>query len=207
MKILFISDLNVCLEEEKLKEIYQNTNYDVIISLGNNLPYDFEILFKYKKPNVKVYGLLGTNNTFKDFDGFDVKNINGSVIPLRGKRVFGLEGGYLYKDADSPMYEDFQINRVLSKLPYVDLLCSHTGPTGFYDDSDPYLRGFKGLQVYVKKQKPKYHVFGHYEENKEFLTFDKTKSFCVYGISLFDFDTGKMTNLYEEEKGTDDDNL
>lgn len=201
MKILLISDLHICTEQNKIIDILKNKEYDCILSLGDNLEYDLNLINTHAK-NVPIYNVFGEHNNYNDLNNIKrITNIHNKNIEYNGISFVGLEGCNRYKMSRQPMYDQADISTLIKTLPKADILVTHTGPANIcasLSDDDESKHGFRGINEYIAFKKPKYHFHGHYHQNSEHRFWSGTTSYCIYGVSLFDTDSETLDCLYTE---------
>lgn len=207
MKFLLFADLHQ-FQEEDLGKI--DDEFDIIVFLGDIDPVHIgRILSTFpEKPSFCVLGNHDDRNTVSSANGMarlDSRLKDQTLMyPLKElnlrKEVYGnvsftaIEGSVLYKTNQIGYTQKDAMSLV---LPPADILFSHESGYRFlrpkrYDKAH---EGYKAITKYLKKIKPKYHIFGHHHRNTEFQKY-KTKCFCVYGCSVFDANTGTMINLF-----------
>lgn len=85
--------------------------------------------------------------------------------------------------------------------PGVDVLVTHTPPSGILDQNGPVSHGCSDLAAAVLALKPKYHVFGHIHSHHGMITYGQTRYInCnVQGENgelrsalLLDYDSGEL---------------
>lgn len=208
MKFLIFSDLHN-FDADNLKKI-DNLEYDAIVFLGDVDARDLSrISCMYQtKP---IYGILGNHDTtdiidkantlisiffgfvFRNTKCHFIENFNLEKVDFNGISFFGIEGCVKYKEKQVGFTQE-EANKF--NIPKVDILFSHDTGYQYMGRTNKAHEGFRVIDKYLKEQKPKYHIFGHYHENKEFNMYD-TKCFCVVGCNLFDTETGIMKNIFQ----------
>lgn len=210
MKLLLISDLHICTDVMKLKEILKENDYDCVLLLGDNAEYDMNIINENAK-DVPILSVLGENNSYRDYD--NIKNnkiidIHASLYKLNEFTVVGIDGSNKYKISNNPMHYQEEILDLVETLPKADILISHTGPANIItslNDDDISSHGFKGINKFISLKKPKYHFFGHYHKYSDHYFWSGTKSYCIYGVALFDTTSDRLDILFDDSQDDDQD--
>jgi Icc-related predicted phosphoesterase len=207
MKFLIFADLHQ-FEPADLEKI--NEDFDVIILLGDITSSTIKYILK-KFDNKPIYGIYGNHDSSGVFDSVDRildmeyeiygKNRLYSINNIHLKTEFwgdvaltGLNGSVKYKDN---MIGYSQEEALKLSIPFSNILFSHE--TGYhYIDNKENQKSHEGFQViskYIKEKQPQYHIFGHHHINTSFIM-ENTRCYCVYGCSVFDYETGNMKNIF-----------
>ena len=83
------------------------------------------------------------------------------------------------------MYDQWEVDEILSSFPVVDILLSHNSPKGIHDREDGVHLGFDGLNAYIAKANPKLVIHGHQHVNDS-TTVGETKVIGVYGHRMIE---------------------
>lgn len=187
ISIFFIADTHNCLgyNEDKIKELEQGNNCDCCILLGDHSASDLSAITKVitKCP---IYGVLGNHDHLGLYDNFNITDINGKVIEIRGVKIAGLSGSFKYKNSPySALYTHEESIDITNRMENCDIFVSHDKP--FLQDSEDIVHnGLKGITNYIYKNKVPIHIHGHlHTDNVEYLK-NGTKSITVYGMKKID---------------------
>ena len=124
IKMRLISDTHNCLNMNEFEQFVDaHRDYDVCILLGDHNSYDIEKILKYIDKS-KLYGLLG-NHDYNYLSEFDINNLNGNVINIKGVNILGIQGSFKYKPSDFPSFTQQESISFLNEKPKVDILVSH----------------------------------------------------------------------------------
>ena len=100
--------------------------------------------------------------------------IEDRLVNVRGLRILGLGGSYLYSGGPH-QYTETQMARRIRRLRYriwkaggVDLVVTHSPMLGYGDGEDYAHQGFESLLDLVDKYHPQYLVHGHVHVNYGF---------------------------------------
>jgi Icc-related predicted phosphoesterase len=144
-----ILDFEKKISAEKILEWFEGLPYEFkIIVLGN---HDEELL-NYKLPE----NLLLLNNTFVNIHNFTFYGLTGILKVFDKHYTFG----------ELP---DVEIKNELKDIE-CDILITHGPPKNILDNKLGMSVGSNSLLEYVKKHKPKYHLFGHAHHSKGTFT-------------------------------------
>lgn len=187
LKILFIADTHDCLsyDEECLNKLKNMRDYDYCILLGDHSATDLEIISKIV-PLDKICGVLGNHDSWKKYDTYGIKDINGKVIKINGVKIAGISGSCKYKNSDNyALYTHEESSDLANKMESADILVSHDKP--FTKDNHNMAHdGLKGITEYIYKHNIAIHIHGHLHESYEEILKNGTKSICIYNIKLLD---------------------
>ena len=204
MKFLIFSDLHK-FNKENLNKIKED--FDLIITLGDIYPSTLKEIILFF-PEKQIFGILGnhdgidmftsvnkrleTEKHYNLYNGDGIININLKEFKINNICFTGIEGCNKYKTFIPGYTQKESLNL---DIPFSNILFSHDTGYKYMTQDDLAHKGLKGISRYIKRKKPKYHIFGHYHKNTAF-TIKKTKCFCVYGCSIFDYETGVMKNIF-----------
>lgn len=181
IKILFIADTHDCLsyDKETVEYIKNAKDYDCCILLGDHSANDLKEILKII-PNDKIYGILGNHDSWEKYQEYNIQNINGKVIDIKGIKIAGIGGSYKYKNSDQyAMYSHEKSIEIADSMQGADILISHDKAFTKKNYGDAH-DGLKGITKYIYKNNIPVHIHGHlHEENEEVLK-NGAKSICLY---------------------------
>ncbi|MFQ5401223.1 MAG: metallophosphoesterase [Anaerolineae bacterium] len=209
MKILAASDrvldLLYCSNvKQKFPDI------DLIIGCGD-LPY-YYLEFLVSAFDVPLLYVLGNHDSGPQYtaDGRVLtsaqggRNIHARVVTTDGLLVAGLEGSMRYRAHAPLMYTEAEMrNQVTRLLPrllynrrrygrYLDILVTHSPPSGIHDRPDVAHRGFRIFRNFMTLFRPRYLLHGHvhvYRPSTPRLTqFEQTTVINVYPYRIIDIE-------------------
>ena len=209
MKILLFADLHQ-FEQEKIVLISED-GFDSIVFLGDIKASTIMYIINCF-PGKKIYVMLGNHddrNVFvsvnqqqkinEEFFGEKrekINNINLKRITIDGISFVGIEGSNKYKESMIG-YTEKEAEKLDIPAP-VDILLSHD--SGYHDmkeyKMDDAHTGMKKISEYRKKEKPKFHIFGHFHVNCHFEK-DDVKCFCIYGSAIFNTENGTINQIFD----------
>jgi len=177
MKILTVSDKieKSFFKEHLLKE--KCRNIDLILACGDLPPYYLEYLLNgLNAPLFYVPGnhderprnLLAPKKPFAR----GCRNLHCKIIEHKGLLIGGIGGSMRYKKGRY-LFSEVQMKRKVKGMAtrlllnkrkfgrYIDILITHSPPSGIHDESDLPHQGFKAFLHFIETYKPAYFVHGH----------------------------------------------
>lgn len=169
MKLLLISDK----ESEYLWDYYQPgrlKDVDAILSCGDlNSKYLSFLVTMSGRPLVYVHGNHDKGYEKNPPEGCDCAE--DRLINIRGLRIVGLGGSYLYSGGPH-QYTEAQMSRRIRRLRYriwkaggVDVILTHAPMEGYGDGEDYAHQGFESLVRMVDTYHPRFLIHGHVHVN------------------------------------------
>ena len=169
MKLLLLSDK----ESEYLWDYYQPgrlKDIDLIISCGDlSSKYLTFLVTMAGRPLLYVHG--NHDKTYEQHPPEGCDCIEDRLVNVRGLRILGLGGSYLYSGGPH-QYTETQMARRIRRLRYriwkaggVDLVVTHSPMLGYGDGEDYAHQGFESLLDLVDKYHPQYLIHGHVHVN------------------------------------------
>ena len=177
MKILTVSDKieKSFFKEHLLKK--KGRNIDLILACGDLPPYYLEYLLNGL--NVPLFYIPGNHDERsrnllakeKPFAS-GCRNLHCKIIEHKGLLIGGFggsmrykKGRYLFSEAQMKRKGKGMVNRLLLNKKkfgrYIDILITHSPPSGIHDESDLPHQGFKAFLHFIETYKPAYFVHGH----------------------------------------------
>ena len=174
MKILAVSDVVV---ERLYSTQFAKHFRDVDMILGcGDLPYEY-LEFLVSALNVPLLYVPGNHdpqynlkNPDARADGCDI--LDQRVMRIKGLNLAGLGGSIRYKPGPNQYTQTEMYLRLISFLPgllrqqvqnggVLDIMITHSPPSGTHDDDDPAHIGFSALRDFIQVFKPRYFLHGH----------------------------------------------
>ena len=172
MRILAISDM------DELHWKYGRGQADLILACGD--VYDQVILEAAEAYSVeKIFAVKGNHDSNACFPA-PIVDLHLRVEEYGGLKFGGLNGSWRYKPRGHFLYDQCEVDGLLSSYPAVDVFISHNSPRGVHDQEDGVHYGFEGLKSYIERAKPSILIHGHQHVNSE-TKLGKTKIIGVYG--------------------------
>lgn len=192
MKLLCCADLHNSFDLTHFETQTYDKEPDIIVTLGDISVQDLRII-KRTADNLGIpaIGVCGNHDEPFVLQSVDIDDLHGKVKTIDGVSFVGIGGSLRYKRSNYMFLTQQQSIDIAKKLPRADVLITHDKAyIGWFADTkaqyakDPHA-GLVGIAQYVRKNKPKYHLYGHLHKR---MTEEKhgTTSMCVYGIQLID---------------------
>lgn len=179
MKILAIADI------DDLHWKHGSGQADVLLSCGD--VFEQVILEAADAYHCRViFAVKGNHDNDEPFDG-SIVDLHLRCHEYAGLRFGGLNGSWKYKPRGHFLYEQQEVENLLSDFPSVDIFLSHNSPKGIHDAEDGIHLGFEGLNSYVARAKPKLLIHGHQHVTRE-TTVAQTRVIGVYGHTLIEIE-------------------
>ena len=169
MKLLLISDK----ESPYLWDYYQPgrlDGVDLILSCGDlSSKYLSFLVTMGRAPLLYVHGNHDKTYDLHPPEGCDC--VEDRIVSVRGLRILGLGGSYLYSGGPH-QYTEEQMARRIRRLRFqlwksggVDIVLTHAPMRGYGDGEDYAHQGFSSLLGLVDKHRPRYLIHGHVHAN------------------------------------------
>lgn len=165
MKILLLADE----ESRYLWDYYRPgalKSYDLILAAGDlKASYLSFLVTMANRPLLYVHGNHDSSYARRPPEG--CQSIDGKLVKIKGLRILGLGGSYMYNGGEH-QYTEQQMKWRIMKLKArimlaggVDIVLSHAPVSGYGDMPDPAHRGFECFAELIEKYQPKLWVHGH----------------------------------------------
>lgn len=187
IKILFVTDTHDCLsyEEDTLNFIKNTNGYDYCILLGDHSATDLQLITQII-PKEKLCGVLGNHDSWDKYKEYDINNIDGKVIDIKGVRIAGISGSYKYKNSSEyALYTHEESIDIANKMETADILVSHDKPYTKKQYGDAH-DGLKGVTEYIYKNHIPIHIHGHLHVESEDILKNGTKTICLYKVKILE---------------------
>lgn len=182
MKILIITDLHDWDTSEI--ELISSLEYDCCCLLGDIPETALKIIRQYVQ--TPLFGVLGNHDALTTLSNCGITDLNGRAATINGVTITGLSGSHRYKPGDYPMLTQEESIAAAAACPPGDVLISHDTAFGVMKRHDNAHCGLKGISKYIKRNKPKLNICGHYHENVR-RKFKRCDILCVYRCALVSF--------------------
>ncbi|MBN1267823.1 MAG: metallophosphoesterase [Anaerolineales bacterium] len=168
MKILALSDqVSTIIHGSSLKKHFRDI--DLIVGCGD-LPASY-LEYVVSVLNVPLVYVPGNH----DPDRYIIpggENVDGRIVEVNGKLIAGLGGSIRYKPKGKHQYTEGEMRLKVSLLIArfmirtggrrpLDLLITHSPPSGIHDGGDPAHTGFSAFHPLLKIIKPDFMLHGH----------------------------------------------
>jgi len=172
MNLLIIAD------DESVGPQVSDCNVDILVSCGD-LPD--ELIFQVaKRCHCKeILAVKGNHDSSAAFPA-PIRDLHLTVFQFRGVKFGGFCGSWKYKPHGNYLFENAEVERLLTGFPAVDILVTHNSPRLVHDREDDVHLGFAAFNQYLERAKPKLMLHGHQHENVESLV-GSTRVIGIYG--------------------------
>lgn len=192
MKILVIADLHSCPFGDLRAALSHLSTFDLILMAGDISEAYFPHIHELSR-GVPLLAVLGNH----DYPGVlsrhsYITNIHGKTVKAGTITVAGIEGSNKYKEVNFPSLTQPESMVVAYGLKNADILLSHTSPFGIHEKNCDTHCGLLGINEYLEREEPRFHIHGHQHENIQ-TQYGETLICGVYGISLIDFSTKNIS--------------
>ncbi len=131
-----------------------------------------------------VFAVKGNHDPSDPFP-CPIVDLHCKIQEYNGLRFVGFNGAWKYKPKGDFLYEQWEVEDILSSIPTVDIFLSHNSPRGIHDQDDGVHLGFEGFNTYMNHAKPKLFVHGHQHINSE-TAISGRRVIGVYGWQVID---------------------
>lgn len=184
--LLVISDTHGTLDEDTFKHFLENKHYDICILLGDHYSRDINIILRYIDKS-KIYGIKG-NHDYDYLSEYNIPNINGNIIEIKGIKILGMEGSFKYKPVDFPSFTQEESITFLENKQKVDILVTHDKKFDPEKIKDPAHQGLIGITNYLFKNKIPIHIHGHIHEPYTKKMINGTTEYSIFGYEIIKID-------------------
>jgi Icc-related predicted phosphoesterase len=142
---------------------------------------------------VHVLAVKGNHDSSGAFPP-SIVDLHLKVITIDGVRFGGFQGSWRYKPRGNFLYEQQEVEQLLSVFPPVDVFVAHNAPRHVHDRDDQVHLGFDAFERYLSRAKPRMFVHGHQHVNRETRS-GSTQVVGVFGARHVELPSGPPTNL------------
>jgi Icc-related predicted phosphoesterase len=156
---------------------------DVLISCGDLS--DQVILETARRVGCdRILAVKGNHDSSSDFPP-QIKDLHMETATVEGLKFGGFAGAWKYKPKGNFLFEQAEVNSMLSWFPSVDVFVAHNSPRGIHDREDEVHLGFDAFNRYIDRVKPKFFVHGHQHVSAE-TDVGSTKVIGTYGSRILE---------------------
>jgi Icc-related predicted phosphoesterase len=134
----------------------------------------------------QIFAVKGNHDSGAPFPK-PIIDLDLHVESFNGLTFGGLSGSWKYKPKGHFLYEQEEVQAMLSDFPCVDVFVSHNSPLGIHDKADDIHTGFKALTEYAQRHQPRLLIHGHQHQNVE-TRLGMTRVLGVYGHRLLELE-------------------
>lgn len=156
---------------------------DVVISCGDVCD---ELILEAAKAYgcAKMLAVKGNHDSNAPFPA-PIVDVHLHVAECGGLRFGGFNGSWRYKPRGHFLYDQREVEAMLSSFPAVDVFIAHNSPRGIHDRDDDVHYGFDALVAYVDRTEPKLLMHGHQHVDRETQR-GNTRIVGVFGHRVID---------------------
>jgi len=176
MNLLIIAD------DESVGPQVSDCNVDILVSCGD-LPD--ELIFQVaKRCHCKeILAVKGNHDSSAAFPA-PIRDLHLTVFQFRGVKFGGFCGSWKYKPHGNYLFENAEVERLLTGFPAVDIFVTHNSPRLVHDREDDVHMGFAAFNQYIQRAKPRLMLHGHQHVNVESLD-GSTRIIGTFGHRMF----------------------
>jgi Icc-related predicted phosphoesterase len=159
MNVLIIAD-----DDSAISQLPENRT-DLLISCGDLV--DLSISRAAARCKCKqILAVKGNHDSSAPFPS-PVVDLHLRTFEFDGLRFGGFCGSWKYKPRGNYLFEQSEVEAVLSAFPKVDVFVAHNSPFQIHDKDDDVHLGFVSFASYIQKHQPRFFVHGHQHVSKE----------------------------------------
>ena len=178
MKLLIIADYDSAVHG------LTSERADVLIACGDLA--DSTILKAAElSQSPHVFAVKGNHDSATAFPS-PITDLHFNIERYGGLLFGGYNGSWEYKPRGHFLYEQSEVERMLSSFPSVDVFVAHNSPRGIHDKDDEVHTGFEAFTNYIHRTKPKLFLHGHQHVNTK-TQIGETQVVGVYGCKRLEF--------------------
>jgi uncharacterized protein len=177
MTLLVLSD------DDSVRQQIQNEHADVLVSCGDIA--DSVILHAAQTVGcAHVLAVKGNHDSGGPFPP-PIINLHLTIHAIGGMRFGGFHGSWRYKPRGHYLYDQSEVECLLSAFPVVDVFVAHNSPRHIHDRDDDVHFGFEAFTRYIERARPRLFIHGHQHVDQETLL-GTTRVLGVYGQKRLD---------------------
>jgi Icc-related predicted phosphoesterase len=140
---------------------------DLVLSLGDLS--DAVILQAARQARCSlIFAVKGNHDSAGPFPS-PIVDLHLAVQTLDGIRFGGFNGSWRYKPRGHFLYEQEEVEGLLSGFPTVDVFVAHNSPRNMHELDTEFHIGFEAFNHYIKRVKPRLFLHGHQHANRDTL--------------------------------------
>jgi Icc-related predicted phosphoesterase len=175
MKLLVVAD------DDAVFRNFKSETTDVLIACGDLA--DGSIIEAARvSASSRIFAVKGNHDTNQSFPP-PIVDLHLRVEHCGGLTFGGFHGSWRYKPRGHFLYDQDEVERLLSGFPAVDVFVAHNSPRHLHDRDDEVHLGFDAFSTYIARAQPRLFVHGHQHINRE-SALGRTKVLGVYGAKL-----------------------
>lgn len=192
MKLLCIADLHF-YQSSELRQI-QTLDYDACALLGD-IPAEAICEIKQCNGLKPIFGVAGNHDEPDILQIESIEDLHCKKTDILGITIAGFSGSSRYKLGNYAMFSQKESIVEEKRCPPCDVLISHDTVYKGFSCADSAHVGLKGITRYIKKNKIRLNICGHYHRHMELMKHG-CKIICVYRCALIDLPSAKTTEIF-----------
>lgn len=154
VNLLIIAD-----DEFEAKRFAADTPVDLLISLGD-MPDSVILEVAEKCRCHEILAVKGNHDSGASFLG-PVRDLHLQSFEYQGITFGGFCGAWKYKPRGHHLFEQEEVEALLSNFPPVDVFIAHSSPRGIHDRDDEVHIGFVAFTRYIQRAWPRLFLHCH----------------------------------------------
>lgn len=171
-------NLLVIADDEFAARRVPDCQADVLLSLGD-LPDEVILSAAQKCQCREILAVKGNHDSSGPFHD-PIRDMHLVTHQVRGSSFGGFCGSWKYKPKGNYLFEQSEVESLMSNFPGVDVFLAHNSPRLVHDRDDEVHIGFTAFNAYITRTKPKLFLHGHQHQSAE-STLGATRVIGVYG--------------------------
>ena len=151
--------LLVIADDESLLNSLPESKADVVISCGD-LPDDIILRAAGQVRCSQILAVKGNHDGSGTFPS-PIIDLHLCTHRISGITFGGFCGAWKYKPRGNYLFEQFEVDRLLTEFPQVDVFVAHNSPRMTHDRDDDVHLGFTAFVSYIQRARPRLFLHGH----------------------------------------------
>jgi len=156
----------VIADEEKLNFDHE-LRADLLISCG-----DLSETFIHRIAEMTlarhIVAVKGNHDSTDEFKS-PIKDLHLTLHTISGVTFGGFSGCWRYKPKGNYLFDQEEVETLMSKFPPVDVFIAHNSPRQVHQWDDTVHMGFDAFNTYIRRTRPSVFIHGHQHVNAETL--------------------------------------
>src|SRR6478609_3722366 len=151
---------------------------DVLISCGDLA--DADILTAGERSGCRqIFAVKGNHDSGAPFRK-PIIDLHLRTVEFQGITFGGFCGAWRYKPVGHYLFEQHEVEQLLSNFPRVDILVAHNSPRLIHERDEDTHVGFAAFNTYLSRTRPRFLFHGHQHVNAE-TEAEGTSVIGIYG--------------------------
>jgi uncharacterized protein len=140
---------------------------EILVSCGD-LPDELLLQAAARCGCSEILAVKGNHDSNAAFPS-PIHDLHCQAFQVHGVTFGGFCGAWKYKPRGHFLFEQGEVERLLTPFPAVDIFIAHNSPRLIHDRDDDVHTGFAAFNTYIGRVKPKLFLHGHQHINAETL--------------------------------------